>query len=435
MAALQIKRKSSPTSATATRDRKAVGEYIQGKFVAARRIMQEGMIQRDDEIDLVLVAIICGEHPLLVGPPGTGKSFLLDTLLRLFPGCTKFSYLIQKFSTPEEIFGPFDVAAMKASRYVRVTRGKLPEANFAMLDELFKGSPAILNTTLRVLNERNIEDGDGGFRTCPLVSCFAGSNEWPDLGELGALFDRFLLRKKVRKVQGQADRQRLRRLPRGFQIFFGAITGALYVRREKEAMEAEAERESTKVGLKIEAAGVADCTMNLEELARAQEDAMALPVSDAAWEALDRIVDVELPKEGIDVGDRRMRKSMDVARAYAYLLGADEVLPEHLEILAHVLWEDPAEQPEKAAAAVARVANPVAVEITAQINAAHEVMGKTDMKDSRQATRANEVMHQIIERLEVLKVCDRRDRAIKYVRDRMHDLHLASYPEARKAGK
>ena len=70
----------------------------------------------------------------------------------------------------------------------------------AFADEIFKAGSSILNTMLRILNERTFENGDGQFRKVPLAMCVAASNEWPgdDGGkELGALFDRFLLRCKV----------------------------------------------------------------------------------------------------------------------------------------------------------------------------------------------------------------------------------------------
>ncbi|MFO0801964.1 MAG: hypothetical protein U0791_02405 [Gemmataceae bacterium] len=40
-------------------------------------------------------------------------------------------------------------------------------------------------------------------------------------------------------------------------------------------------------------------------------------------------------------GDRRQMKAVAAARAYAWLNGATQVEPEHLEVLASVLWDDP----------------------------------------------------------------------------------------------
>src|SRR5205085_6197895 len=103
---------------------------VREKFAAARRELSAALIERDDEIDLVLTALVAREHVLLVGPPGCAKSLLLDSVLALAGG-RKFSVLFTKFTVPEEVFGPVSLAALKEDRYVRVTTGKLPEADFA----------------------------------------------------------------------------------------------------------------------------------------------------------------------------------------------------------------------------------------------------------------------------------------------------------------
>ena len=102
--------------------------------------------------------------------------------------------------------GPVSLAGLKEDRFVRVTKGKLPEADFAFIDEVFKGSSAILNCLLKILNERNFDAGDGVIRKVPLKLCLGASNEWPspDTGkELTALFDRFALRKMVTPIRSR----------------------------------------------------------------------------------------------------------------------------------------------------------------------------------------------------------------------------------------
>ena len=114
-------------------------DAVRDKFAAARRDLSAALIERDDEVDLVLTALVAGEHVLLVGPPGCAKSLLLDAVLR-WPGGSTFSILLTKFTTPEEVFGPVSLAGLKEDKYVRVTAGKLPEADFAFVDEVFKGA-------------------------------------------------------------------------------------------------------------------------------------------------------------------------------------------------------------------------------------------------------------------------------------------------------
>src|SRR3954471_14243251 len=153
-------------------------DVLRAKLAAARRELGRILVDRDEEIDLALTALLAGEHLLLVGPPGCGKSLLLDSLLS-WAGGRKFSALLTRFSVPEELFGPVSLAALKEDRFVRVTSGKLPEAEFVFLDEVFRGSSAILNCLLKLLNERVFDPGDGVPRRTPLQLCVAAANEWP----------------------------------------------------------------------------------------------------------------------------------------------------------------------------------------------------------------------------------------------------------------
>src|SRR3954453_14614456 len=184
---------------------------LQTKFACARREMGEALIEREQEIDLILTGLVARENVLLVGPPGCAKSLLLDSLMSWMKG-RKFSVLLNRFTTPEEVLGAISVAGLKSDVYRRITVGKLPEADLAFLDEVFKASSAILNVLLKILNERTYEVGDGTTIKVPLKLAVAASNEWPsqETGkELAALFDRFCLRKSVRPIVTASGRHRL----------------------------------------------------------------------------------------------------------------------------------------------------------------------------------------------------------------------------------
>ena len=112
---------------------------VQAKFAAARQELSAALIERDAEVDLVLTALAAQEHVLLVGPPGCAKSLLLDSVLGWMHG-RRFSVLLTKYTAVDEVFGPLSLTALKEDRYRRVTAGKLPEADGAFLDEVFKGS-------------------------------------------------------------------------------------------------------------------------------------------------------------------------------------------------------------------------------------------------------------------------------------------------------
>src|SRR4051812_33588181 len=156
------------------------------------RALGERFLDKEELIRLLLVALIAGEHMLIVGPPGTAKSALVRYLARLLDART-FEYLLTRFSEPSELFGPVDIKAFREGLYVRRTESMLPEAEIVFLDEIFKSNSAILNSLLGILNERRFFTGSATIKV-PLCSLFGATNEVPNDEALAALFDRFLIR-------------------------------------------------------------------------------------------------------------------------------------------------------------------------------------------------------------------------------------------------
>lgn len=172
--------------------------------------LNRGLVERDSALKLGLLSVLASENMLLIGPPGTAKSLIARRIAASFseeagPSVEGyFEYLLTKFSTPEEIFGPLSISELKADRFKRNTEGYLPTARVAFLDEIFKASSSILNALLTILNERVYHNGRER-QTVPLHAIIAASNELPTgQEELDALYDRFLLRSFVGYVSERA---------------------------------------------------------------------------------------------------------------------------------------------------------------------------------------------------------------------------------------
>jgi MoxR-like ATPase len=161
-------------------------------FQEVARTMNAAFLDKQEIIRLMMVSAIAGEHMVIVGPPGTAKSAMIDMFARLIDA-RYFEYLLTRFTEPNELFGPVDIGAFREGRYTRRIENMLPTAEIVFLDEIFKSNSAILNSLLHVINERKFSNGPNVVDV-PLLSMYAASNEVPNDESLSAMFDRFLLR-------------------------------------------------------------------------------------------------------------------------------------------------------------------------------------------------------------------------------------------------
>ena len=182
------------------------------------KYLNQNLYGKEEAVRLALLSAVAGESIFFIGLPGTAKSMISRRIAAAFRDFYKdgkfstenggyFEYLMNEFSTPDEICGPVDLSALndKPSRYTRQTKGYLPSAKVAFLDEIWKSGPAILNTLLTIVNERIFHNGSE-IEKVPLISLAAASNELPEKNRgLEALWDRFILRVSVNPVSKEED--------------------------------------------------------------------------------------------------------------------------------------------------------------------------------------------------------------------------------------
>jgi len=276
------------------------------RLLAIRDHLLSGLVERGVAVRLGLLAAVAGEHLLLIGPPGTAKSLLARRLRGAFADATYFERLLTRFTVPEELFGPLSVRGLEQDRYVRQTRGYLPEASVAFLDEIFKANSAILNALLTLLNERAF-DNDGARHDTPLITVVGASNELPEGEELDALYDRFLLR-----------------------LYVGPVS--------EEGVDALLDLDPS-----LDGAVPDELRLTSGELAALREGARGVSLTPALRELL-KDLRRWLAEQGIPFSDRRLRKVVQLLQVAAHTNGRDQATVWDAWLVQHMVWEDPGQR-------------------------------------------------------------------------------------------
>lgn len=270
------------------------------KLEEIKNALNSKFIERDDEVEAMLVALLSKQHMLMIGPAGTGKSALSMELSNIIEDSSYFQWLLTKFSTPEEIFGALSLKELENGVYKRNTTDKMPESHIVFLDEIFKANSAILNSLLTLINER-VFYNNGQSIDSPLMSVIGSSNEYPEDDEgLEALFDRFLLRFEVDYIGDENN-------------FISML--------KSEGQDQEMP------------------SITLEELENLQFLCEMVDIPDEVFSTLTALR-TELKDEGVRPSDRRFKQSLSILQAKALMEQRQEVEIKDILMLEHTLWEN-----------------------------------------------------------------------------------------------
>lgn len=293
---------------------------IRNKVEGLLDALSAGALEREEAISLAFLSAAAGESIFLLGLPGVAKSMIARRLALAFKDARRFEYLMSRFSTPDEIFGPVSITKLKDSdTYERVVDGYLPTADVVFLDEIWKAGPAIQNSLLTALNEKIFRNGREDLRL-PLKGIIAASNELPAQGEgLEALWDRFLVRYIVDPIKDKGN-------------FLALLAGTTTVEcKVPEELKFSAEELSSLLaardGIEIPAEILEFLyTMRSRYAKRAQEQLKG---------------DEEEDEESVPyVSDRRWKKIAGILRSSALLNGREAVDWSDCLLLEHLIWDN-----------------------------------------------------------------------------------------------
>lgn len=316
--------------------------------------INKGVYDKECELKLALLAAIAGESILILGPPGVAKSMIARSIKNVFKDANSFEYLMSRFSTPDEVFGPVSIAKLKDSeQYERITEGYLPNADVVFLDEIWKAGPAIQNSLLTVLNEKIFRNGCREMHL-PLKLLIAASNELPAQGEgLEALWDRFLIRIVSKSIRNEDDFYRM-------LLDDSDVTGNVRCPISQDEYDQwQKGIDKVKIG--------PDILKTITFIRQKLNDVM--------------VDDSELRKS-IYVSDRRWKKIVRLLKVEAYMSGRQEVELSDLYIIHHCLWNNPNEYIDVKDIVLEALAFPIEVRINELQKKLHDDLKAFQLRDA-----------------------------------------------------
>ncbi len=284
------------------------------KILKLLEILNEGLVDKESTMKIGLLALLAGENIVLLGPPGTAKSEVARRLSQVVDSGNYFEYLLTKFTTPEELFGPLSIKELKNDTFSRKTDGYLSKVEVAFLDEVFKANSSILNSLLTIINEKKYHNGKEEMEV-PLISLIGASNEFPKQEELLALYDRFLIKREVDYISNDMKIRLLNlkntefSIPKEFKMTVNEIKKV-----QKKCLKIEIPEKISRIIIKV--------IQNYENHFKNKKDDNEKELSEK-------------------ISDRKIVKVSKLLKVSAYTNGRKEVDISDLILLNDCLWNNP----------------------------------------------------------------------------------------------
>jgi MoxR-like ATPase len=264
------------------------------------------LVAMDEEVDLVLTALIAGETVFFLSLPGAAKTTLARLIAQGIDGNFFRKNLTADISR-NDIFGPLDPEKIKQGQWGRKLAG-LATATVANVDEVFRASGPVLDMLLEALEEHTLAEPDT-IHELPLVLGISASNELVNANIHNAFWDRLIIRKEVNYPARAEDWEALLSSPHG----------------------------TVPIKTRIDPAEI----MLIQGLVELK--AGKLP--DEVVKRMARIK-IQLDKRGVPVSPRRFLAWARVATASAMLRGQARLGSKSLMVGQHILWISQEDIPE-----------------------------------------------------------------------------------------
>lgn len=307
----------------AKQELKMTQEDINKQIKTLLEELNNGLYEKERSIRLTLLAVLAGESTFMLGEPGTAKSLIARRISEAFEDIENedeikfFDYLMNQFSTPEEIFGPVSINELKIDKYIRKTEKYLPKAQFAFLDEIWKANPAIQNTLLTILNEKIFRNGVQ-VEKVPLIGFMSASNELPEKGKgLEAIFDRFLVRILEKPIAGNDN--------------FRSMISA------KRNVETKITKKLTK--------SIIDTILKESENVEISDECFKI-IDSVRKSLVKRNEEIKEENEKYQVSDRRWKKIANLMRVSAYCNNRKETDLMDATLIADCIWSTEQQEEE-----------------------------------------------------------------------------------------